>query len=126
MRAISNFIRRVLLVSAVLMPSPSALLAQQSAGSKSVLVLHWYDRNHPTNLMFDQKFQAAVQSSAQEGIDYYYEYLETNKFGTATFKSVSVTGPPSIAPNQPADINNPVATQITIRAVAPRGARPDN
>jgi polyisoprenoid-binding protein YceI len=32
-------------------------------------------------------------------------YLETNKYGTATFKSVSVTGPASIAPNQPADIN---------------------
>jgi polyisoprenoid-binding protein YceI len=32
-------------------------------------------------------------------------YLETTKFGTATFKSVSVTGPASIAANAPADIN---------------------
>jgi polyisoprenoid-binding protein YceI len=31
-------------------------------------------------------------------------YLETNKFGTASFKSVSVAGPASITANQPADI----------------------
>lgn len=45
-------------------------------------------------------------------------YLETNKFGTATFKSVSVTGPPSIAPNQPADIN--VTGDMTLHGVTKR------
>ena len=32
------------------------------------------------------------------------KYLETGKFPNATFKSVSVEGPASVAPNQPADI----------------------
>jgi polyisoprenoid-binding protein YceI len=45
-------------------------------------------------------------------------YLETNKFGTATFKSVSVTAPPSIAPNQPVEIN--VAGDMTVHGVTKR------
>lgn len=45
-------------------------------------------------------------------------YLETTKFGTATFKSVSVTGPSSIAPNAPADIN--VTGDLTLHGVTKR------
>jgi len=45
-------------------------------------------------------------------------YLETTKFGTATFKSVSVTGPASIAPNAPADIN--VTGDFTLHGVTKR------
>jgi polyisoprenoid-binding protein YceI len=45
-------------------------------------------------------------------------YLETGKFGTATFKSISVTGPASIAPNQPADIN--VTGDLTLHGVTKR------
>jgi polyisoprenoid-binding protein YceI len=45
-------------------------------------------------------------------------YLETNKFGTAAFKSVSVTGPASIAPNQPADIN--VTGDMTLHGATKR------
>jgi polyisoprenoid-binding protein YceI len=45
-------------------------------------------------------------------------YLETNKFGTAAFKSVSVTGPASIAPNQPADIS--VTGDMTLHGVTKR------
>ena len=45
-------------------------------------------------------------------------YLETKKFGTATFKSVSVAGPASITPNQPADIN--VTGDLTLHGVTKR------
>lgn len=45
-------------------------------------------------------------------------YLETNKHGTATFKSVSVSGPASIAANQPADIN--VTGDLTLHGVTKR------
>jgi len=45
-------------------------------------------------------------------------YLETNKFGTATFKSVSVTGPAAVAPNQPADIS--VTGDMTLHGVTKR------
>lgn len=45
-------------------------------------------------------------------------FLQTDKFGTATFKSVSVAGPPSVAPNQPADIN--VTGDFTLHGVTKR------
>jgi len=45
-------------------------------------------------------------------------YLETNKFGTATFKSVGVSGPASIAANQPAEIN--VTGDLTLHGVTKR------
>jgi polyisoprenoid-binding protein YceI len=45
-------------------------------------------------------------------------YLQTDKFGTATFKSVSVTGPASLAPNQPAEIS--VAGDLTLHGVTKR------
>jgi polyisoprenoid-binding protein YceI len=45
-------------------------------------------------------------------------YLETTKFGTAAFKSVSVNGPASIAPNVPADIN--VTGDLTLHGVTKR------
>jgi len=45
-------------------------------------------------------------------------YLETTKFGTATFKSVSVTGPASIAPNAPADIS--ITGDLTLHGVTKR------
>lgn len=45
-------------------------------------------------------------------------YLETSKFGTAAFKSVSVEAPPSIAANQPADIK--VTGDFTLHGVTRR------
>lgn len=45
-------------------------------------------------------------------------YLHTAKFPTATFKSVSVTGPESIAVNQPAGIN--VTGDFTLHGVTKR------
>ena len=45
-------------------------------------------------------------------------YLETTKFGTATFKSVGVAGPASIAPNAPADIN--ITGDLTLHGVTKR------
>jgi polyisoprenoid-binding protein YceI len=45
-------------------------------------------------------------------------YLQTDKFRTATLKSVSVTGPASIAPNQPAEIS--VTGDMTLHGVTKR------
>ena len=45
-------------------------------------------------------------------------FLQTDKFGTATFKSVSVAGPPSVAPNQPVDIS--VTGDLTLHGVTKR------
>ena len=49
-------------------------------GPINVLVMHWYDRGDLLNDQFDSTLHAALQSSAPEGVEYYSEYLETNKF----------------------------------------------
>ena len=45
-------------------------------------------------------------------------FLQTDKFGTATFKSVSVVGPPSVALNQPVDVS--VTGDLTLHGVTKR------
>lgn len=45
-------------------------------------------------------------------------YLHTDKFPTVTFKSVSVAGPASIAPNQPADVS--ITGDFTLHGVTKR------
>jgi len=45
-------------------------------------------------------------------------YLETNKFGSASFQSISVAAPPSIAANQPIEIR--VIGEMTLHGVTKR------
>ena len=59
---------------------PSFGRAQQSAAPKRVLVLYWYDKDFPGNVTFDQSFQAALQSAPAGTVEYYPEYLESNRF----------------------------------------------
>jgi PAS domain S-box-containing protein len=59
---------------------PSFGLAQQSAAPKRVLVLHWYDKDHFWNVNFDRGFQAALRTASAETVEYYPEYLESNRF----------------------------------------------
>ena len=54
--------------------------AQHSGEPKRVLVLYWYNKDHFWNVGFDQGFQAAVQSAAGGTVEYYSEYLESNRF----------------------------------------------
>jgi len=54
--------------------------AEGSSSPKRVVVLYWYDKDYPWNVMFDQSFQAALHSAASRPVEYYAEYLETNRF----------------------------------------------
>jgi len=54
--------------------------AQPSSHLKRVLVLYWYNKDHPWNVGFDQSFQHALQASVDPSVEYYPEYLETNRF----------------------------------------------
>lgn len=47
---------------------------------KRVLVVYWYDKDYPWNTMFDQRFRASLNSAASQPVEYYAEYLETNRF----------------------------------------------
>src|SRR4030095_13266620 len=54
--------------------------AQSTAEPKQVLVLYWYNKDYPGNVAFDQYFQATLKSARSDQIEYYPEYLESNRF----------------------------------------------
>lgn len=59
---------------------PSLALAQQPAVHKRVLVLYWYNKDHPWNVSFDRSFQAVLRSASPNTVEYFPEYLETKRF----------------------------------------------
>lgn len=59
---------------------PWVARAQASASPKRVLVLYWYNKDHPWNIQFDQSFQATLQSAPEGNVETYSEYLESNRF----------------------------------------------
>src|SRR3954463_13944767 len=69
---------RCVLMILVLLSTVGALA--RPSGPINVLVMHWYDRGYSSNDTFDRTLQDALQSVAPEGIEYYSEYLETNRF----------------------------------------------
>jgi len=80
MGVLSTFITPALLVLAVVLLSPSHGRAQQTAAPKHVLILYWDDRDQPANVDFDVEFHAALRLAAVGPIEYYTEYLESNRF----------------------------------------------
>src|SRR5262245_43842829 len=54
--------------------------AQQTESPKRVLVLYWYDKDYPGHIIFDRSFQAALQAAPAGTVEYYPEYLESNRF----------------------------------------------
>ena len=66
-------------MSAVLWLWPRSAGTSRHARPKRVLVMHWYDRGFPP-IELRQAFQAALRSATPEGVEYYSEYLETNRF----------------------------------------------
>jgi PAS domain S-box-containing protein len=54
--------------------------ARRPSEPKRALVLYWYNKDHPWNVRFDQGFQAALQSVPAGTVEYYPEYLETDRF----------------------------------------------
>src|SRR6476619_5169192 len=72
-----RFTRPLLMIAALLLATGA--LAKPS-GPVNVLVMHWYDRGYSSNDDFDRALQAALQSAAPEGVEYFSEYLETNRF----------------------------------------------
>ena len=43
-------------------------------------MLYWYNKDFPANVRFDRSFQAALQSAPAGSIEYYPEYLESDRF----------------------------------------------
>src|SRR4030095_9654681 len=53
---------------------------QTTGETKRVLVLYWYNKDYPGNVAFDQTFQTTLKSAGSDQIEYYPEYLESNRF----------------------------------------------
>jgi len=51
-----------------------------AAAPKRILALYWYNKDFPSNPAFDRSFQAAVKSAPAGSIEYYSEYLESDRF----------------------------------------------
>jgi PAS domain S-box-containing protein len=43
-------------------------------------VLYWYNKDFPGNVAFDRSFQVVLQSEPAGTVEYYSEYLESNRF----------------------------------------------
>src|SRR5262245_25227746 len=74
-----NLLRAITLQLGVLILLASGAPAQELA-AKRVLVLYWYDKNYSWNVGFDQTFQNAMKSARGGPVEYYPEYLESNRF----------------------------------------------
>ena len=68
------------LISALSWQWPSSASAQESVVAKRVLVLYWYNRDFLWNVAFDRSFKARLDSASTESIEYYQEYLESDRF----------------------------------------------
>src|SRR5262245_13819537 len=58
----------------------STLYAQENAATKKVLALYWYNKDYSWNVNFDQTFQATLRAYPAGNIEYYAEYLESDRF----------------------------------------------
>ena len=76
-----KFIRLALvLILGVVLSTLYPTRAQQALPTKRVLVLHWYNKDYLGNILFEQNFLPPLQKYSQAKIEYYPEYLETNRF----------------------------------------------
>lgn len=78
------------------------------------------DPNNPTagNVQLVVNLDALETGNGLRNKEMRQRFLETDKFGTAAFKSVTVAGPPSVVPNQPVDIT--VTGDFTLHGVTKR------
>ena len=77
----TKLIRTVALLACLIMSLlPSFGHAQPSTAPKRVLVLYWYNKDFQANVKFDRSFQAVLQAAPAGTVEYYPEYLESDRF----------------------------------------------
>ncbi|HVQ63733.1 MAG TPA: PAS domain S-box protein [Terriglobia bacterium] len=70
----------VLFLAVVLLTLPSITRAQQVATPKRILLLYWQQRDYAGNIAFEQNFRAGLKSAPPGTVEYYSEYLESDRF----------------------------------------------
>ena len=66
-------------IAVLLLVLSAPLIAPAQPQPKRVLVLYWYNKDFPGNVLFDKAFQEVLKSQSED-IQYYPEYLESNRF----------------------------------------------
>src|SRR5262245_55151735 len=69
-----------LLICLILASAPLAARAAETPSPKNVLVLYWDGKDFPANVSFDRGFQTVLRSVPAGSVEYYPEYLESNRF----------------------------------------------
>src|SRR5690348_14950836 len=69
-----------LLAWSVLASLPPPANAQPAAHPKRVLVLYWYNMDFRPNVIFQNAFRPVLESAGAGAVEYYTEFLETNRF----------------------------------------------
>src|SRR5258705_4704775 len=80
MRALLKLNRTALLVLSVVWLSSYCVRAQQPIRPIRVLVLYWDEKDYPTNVDFERRFQSALRSAAPGPVEFYSEFLESSRF----------------------------------------------
>jgi signal transduction histidine kinase len=75
-----QFVRTALVCASMLL-LPQVVCAQTPAKPKpSVLSLHWYGKDFPTNDEFEKPFQEALKTAPNGPVEYFAEFLEEDRF----------------------------------------------
>ena len=58
----------------------TSVSAAPDAAPKRILAFHWYAKDAPANVAFEGALQAVLTRDAGESVEYYAEYIESNRF----------------------------------------------
>jgi signal transduction histidine kinase len=72
--------RRAIWLAALTLQLSSSVAFAQETVPKRVLVLFWHGRDNPANVVLDEHLRNAFRSADNTRIDYYAEYLESDRF----------------------------------------------
>ena len=72
--------RLLLLILVILCVCPVVAFGQNASRPRRVLVLYWYDRAFTATGRWEETFEAALQAGSGDEIEYYPEFLQSNKF----------------------------------------------
>jgi PAS domain S-box-containing protein len=70
----------VCFIGIVVLLSYQVAPVKAAAAAKRVLVLYWYNKDFSSNVIFDRSFQTVLKSAPAGSIEYYTEYVESNRF----------------------------------------------
>jgi PAS domain S-box-containing protein len=70
----------VCFIGLVILLSSLTAFAKAAAAPKRILVLYWYNKDFSSNVIFDRSFQDSLKSAPAGSIEYYTEYVESDRF----------------------------------------------